>query len=215
MVPGANIEWPSSLQLLTILGDLGEPLVEKGGKGWDLIGDAVHAYLGLPPTALRAAVMYSAAERILSRRDAGGVLSAEMIIEVGRRWTEWIDTTFLGAEVITESPIAWRNDGGQVMEGWIEARIVLSNGEHVLVDHKSYSGTDTIGHINANYLGQLSIYNQALNKLQGSAPGIGADPSAVARSHRRGWSVRRTEDHPVISCLTWKELCRMERLFAL
>ncbi|PCC16975.1 UvrD-helicase domain-containing protein [Brevibacterium aurantiacum] len=152
---------------VTILADLGEPLVEKGGKDWNRIGDAVHAYLGLPLAVLPAEALHSAAKRILSRWDAEGVLSAEMLIEVGRRWTEWIDTTFPGAEVVTESPIAWRNDAGQVMEGWIDARIVLPTGEHVLVDHKSYPGADPIGHIRENYLGQLRVYGQSLESATG------------------------------------------------
>lgn len=153
--------------MVSILAELGDPFVEKGGKDWDRIGDAIHAYLGLPLTVLPDGSKVSAAERILARWDADGVLSPETLIEAGRRWTEWIDTAFPGAEVVTESPIAWRNDGGQVMEGWIDALIVLPSGEHILVDHKSYPGTDPIGHIRENYLGQLETYSQALESISG------------------------------------------------
>src|SRR5699024_7095239 len=37
---------------VSVVANLGEPLVDKGGKDWDLIGDAVHAYLGLPLSSL-------------------------------------------------------------------------------------------------------------------------------------------------------------------
>ncbi|MGO3065446.1 MAG: UvrD-helicase domain-containing protein [Brevibacterium linens] len=153
-----------------ILAELGEPLVARGGKDWDRVGDAVHAYLGLPLAKLTDELRGAAAERILSRWDADGVLNADLLIEVGKRWTEWVETTYPGAEVVTESPIAWRNNHAQMMEGWIDSRILVPNGDNILVDHKSYPGTDPIGHIRDNYLGQLSMYSQALQTTHGTPP---------------------------------------------
>lgn len=155
---------------VSIVATLGEPLVEKGGQDWDRIGDAVHVYLGLPLAALPEGARLAAAEKILARLDAAGILSVEVLIELGWRWTEWIGAKFPGAEVVTESPIAWRNDDVQVMQGWIDARILLPNGEHILVDHKSYPGADPIGHIRDSYLGQLSVYSQALQTTHGTPP---------------------------------------------
>ncbi|UVI34731.1 UvrD-helicase domain-containing protein [Brevibacterium spongiae] len=155
---------------VSLLASLGKPLVEHGGRNWDRVGDAIHAYLGLPLSSLSDEKHQTAAERILARWDSQGNLSPEMLIELGRRWTTWIEETFPGAEEVTESPITWRNDERQVMEGWIDARIVLPGGEHVLVDHKSYPGTDSIGHVSENYLGQLSTYAHALETAQGAAP---------------------------------------------
>ncbi|MGO1623409.1 PD-(D/E)XK nuclease family protein, partial [Flaviflexus sp.] len=147
---------------VSVLANLGEPFVDKGGKDWDRIGDAVHAYLGLPLASLPEKTVREVGERIIDRWNAGTVLSAEVLVEIGRRWTAWIEATFPGAEVLTEQPIAWRNDGDQVMEGWIDALLKLPNGEHVLVDHKTYPGTDPIGHVRENYLGQLAVYSCAL-----------------------------------------------------
>ena len=98
------------------------------------------------------------------------MLNADVLIEVGNRWIEWVEMSYPGAEVVTESPIAWRNGDAQVMQGWIDARILLPNGEHILVDHKSYPGTDPIGHIREKYLGQMAIYRQALKTASGTAP---------------------------------------------
>lgn len=151
---------------VTIVAKLGDPLVENAGKDWDRIGNAVHAYLGLQLTASPDGSKHWAAERLLKRWDAVGLLSSAMLIEVGSRWTEWIDTAFPGAEMITQSPIAWRNDGAQVMEGWIDARIELPIGEHNLVDHKEYP----VKHIRERYLGQLSVYCKALNMREESVP---------------------------------------------
>jgi ATP-dependent helicase/nuclease subunit A len=155
---------------VSVVANLGEPLVDKGGKDWDLVGDAVHAYLGLPLSSLTEEMAKDAAERIVQRWNAGTVLSTELLVEIGRRWTEWIDVTFPGAEVLTEQPIVWRNEVGQVMEGWIDTLLKLSNGQLVLVDHKTYPGTDPIGHIRENYLGQLAIYAEALEAPAGSRP---------------------------------------------
>ncbi|SDS99063.1 ATP-dependent exoDNAse (exonuclease V) beta subunit (contains helicase and exonuclease domains) [Brevibacterium sandarakinum] len=152
---------------VSVFARLGEPLVGKGGKDWDRIGDAVHAYLGLPLSSLTEETAKDAAERILHRWNAGTVLSAKSLVEIGRRWTEWIDTTFPGAEVLTEQPIVWRNEAGQVMEGWIDTLLNLPNGDCVLVDHKTYPGTNPIGHIRENYLGQLATYVQALEGTTG------------------------------------------------
>ncbi|PCC55784.1 exonuclease V subunit beta [Brevibacterium aurantiacum] len=149
---------------VSVFAHLGEPLVDRGGRDWDLIGDAVHAYLGLPLSSLAEETARDAAERILHRWNVGTVLSAETLVEIGRRWTQWIDATFLGAEVLTEQPIAWRNEAGQVMEGWIDTLLKLPNGECVLVDHKTYPGADPIDHIRENNLGQLAVYEQALKR---------------------------------------------------
>lgn len=149
---------------VSVFAHLGEPLVDKGGRDWDLIGDAVHAYLGLPLSSLTEETAKYAAERILRRWNVGTVLSAETLVEIGRRWTQWIEATFLGAEVLTEQPIAWRNEAGQVMEGWVDTLLKLPNGECALVDHKTYPGADAIDHIRENYLGQLAVYEQALRR---------------------------------------------------
>lgn len=164
-VPSDGIEAEVSLLAL-----LGEPIVNKGGQDWDRVGDAVHAFLGLPIAALSENAQLGAAERIVTRWDSHGVLSPIMLIELGRRWTEWIEETFPGAEVVTESPIAWRNDEAQVMEGWTDARILLPNGEHILVDHKTYPGANAIDHVVDNYLGQLATYSRAIESAQGATP---------------------------------------------
>lgn len=64
--------------------------------------------------------------------------------------------------MVTEQPIAWHNDVDQVTEGWIDAQLMLSNDDHILVDHKAHPDTDPIGQFKDNYLGQLATHSQAL-----------------------------------------------------
>ena len=42
---------------------------------------------------------------------------------------------YRGAEVVTESPIAWRNDDAQMVEGRVDTRIMLPTAEQILFDH--------------------------------------------------------------------------------
>src|SRR5699024_5960899 len=71
---------------VSVFANLGEPLVDEGGKDWDRIGDAVHAYLGLPLSSLTSEVAKDAAETILHRWNVGSVISAVTLVEIGRRW---------------------------------------------------------------------------------------------------------------------------------
>lgn len=64
----------------------------------------------------------------------------------------------------------WRNESGQVMEGWIDTLLKLPNDQRILIDHKTYPGTDPIGHIRENYLGQLTTYTEALEITVGMEP---------------------------------------------
>lgn len=57
----------------------------------------------------------------------------------------WISPKYPDAEVVTETPISWGKFDGQMPEGWGDARLVLPNGGHILIDHKSYPGTDPAG----------------------------------------------------------------------
>lgn len=56
------------------------------------------------------------------------------------------------------------------MEGSIDTRIMLPDGGHVLVDHKSYPGKDPVGHVRENYVGQLAAYSAALEASTGTRP---------------------------------------------
>lgn len=155
---------------VTVIADLGEPLVTGGGVDWDRVGDSVHAYLALPLQSLSEAAARAAAERIIKRWGTGGVLSSAILVEAGRRWIQWINVNFSDAKVLTEQPIAWRNEQVQLAEGWIDCRIQLSDGSHVLVDHKAYPGKDSVKHVTENYLGQLHAYSLAIKLLEGTGP---------------------------------------------
>ena len=47
------------------------------------------------------------------------------------------------------------------MEGWIDLLLEGPEG-YVLVDHKTYPGSDPEGHIREKYLGQMAAYRAAV-----------------------------------------------------
>lgn len=52
------------------------------------------------------------------------------------------------------------------MEGWIDLLLETPAG-YVLVDHKSYPGTDPVGHIKDKYIGQMRGYAEAIESNTG------------------------------------------------
>lgn len=54
------------------------------------------------------------------------------------------------------------------MAGWTDTRVVLLDGGHVLVDHKTYPGADPVEHGRENYLWQLKAHAVALEVSTGT-----------------------------------------------
>ena len=157
------------------LGEVAEPrsigpvLVRGGGPQWERVGEAVHAYLGLPLEHLSPEQRLAAAERLLQRWVVTRTVDAQVLLDAGEAWARFVDSEFPGAAQLTEQPITWWNEDSQVMEGWIDTLLRLPSGEIVLVDHKAYPGDDPVGHVRRHYLGQMSTYAQAL-AAAGRAP---------------------------------------------
>ena len=149
---------------------LGPPLVEGGGRDWNRVGEAVHGYLALPLDALDDAQKHAAAARLCSRWGVDRAVGADAVVEAGARWHRYLAETFPGAAQLTEQPIAWWNDDAQAMEGWIDTLLRLGDGSLIVVDHKSYSGSDPAEHIRTSYLGQLDTYARALEAATGARP---------------------------------------------
>ncbi|MFC7463124.1 UvrD-helicase domain-containing protein [Brachybacterium sp. GCM10030252] len=141
---------------------IGPALVSGGGPQWERVGEAVHAYLALPLAALSAEQREAAAERLLERWSVTRTVGPSVLLEAGASWASFLAAEFPGAVQLTEQPITWWNEDAQVMEGWIDTLLRLPDGDVVLVDHKSYPGTDPVTHVREQYLGQMSTYSRAL-----------------------------------------------------
>ncbi|MGY5764252.1 UvrD-helicase domain-containing protein [Brachybacterium sp. DNPG3] len=150
---------------------IGPALVERGGQGWERVGEAVHGYLALPLRDLDEEQRLLAARRLVRRWSVERSLGAERLVEAGRAWHAHLDDRFPGAVQLTEQPITWWNEDAQVMEGWIDALLRLPDDRVVLVDHKSFPGEDPVAHVREHYLGQMDTYAQAL-AAAGRAPDL-------------------------------------------
>ncbi|MBN9643158.1 UvrD-helicase domain-containing protein [Corynebacterium mendelii] len=160
---------------ISVFADLGGRLVDKGGAGWNMIGNAVHAYLACPYSGLDETMQHTVAARLIDGYGVAGTITAHTVITAGRRWSEFVHTTFAdrGYTRLTEVPFMWRNDAAQVAEGWMDELVRLGDGDgtgFVVVDHKTYPGHDPVGHVRDNYLGQMDVYCRAIAETTGKKP---------------------------------------------
>jgi len=152
---------------------LGPPLVSHGGMDWDRVGDCVHAYLAVPYRSLDKSGKLRIATRLIERWGVADVLTPELIIEAGDRWTAWHDECYPDATVRTEVPFTWTSPQHQRAQGWLDQLTQLASGEYVVIDHKSYPGERPEEQILSEYTGQLQVYRDALRDS------IGVDPREI------------------------------------
>lgn len=144
---------------------LGTPLAAHGSADWGAVGSAVHAYLGIEFRALDESARTRLAERLVDRWGVAQTVDAALLTTAGERFESWLDAEFPGWTRHREAAIGWR-PGGQTMEGWIDLLLDRPDG-FVLVDHKTYPGSDPEGHIRAHYLGQMDAYQRAIEAATG------------------------------------------------
>lgn len=160
---------------VTDYADLGPALVTAGGPEWNLVGDCIHSYLALPLDALDAATKMKIANRLTTTWGVGDRVTADQVVECGERWTGFLRGTLNVTTIRSEVPFTWENSSHQRAQGWIDQLLTLpadtsSDSRLVIVDHKTYPGSDPVGHVRANYLGQMNVYRRALAEITGTAP---------------------------------------------
>lgn len=155
---------------ITLLADLGDALVEGGGKDWNKVGDCVHSYLAAPLDDLTDDRKHALVARLVESWNVGDRVSADDVVEAGERWITWLHEQYPGATVESEVPFTWTNGKHQRAEGWLDELVTLPDGRRVIVDHKTFPGADPITHIRDNYIGQMDTYRQALTDIDGAEP---------------------------------------------
>lgn len=164
---------PGTVQPVEVIG---APLEHTCRSGWNVVGDALHAYLALPHAGFDEATATAAAERTLVDRGLSGgdvtPVSAGVLVEAGRRWSAWLTERFGEVTEATEVPVAWTTEDNQVMEGRIDSLITTADGRLVLADHKSTIIEGPVGRIEAKYVGQMSVYREAIRLATGRVPDV-------------------------------------------
>ena len=135
----------------------------------NMLGNAVHAYLGALPSmrGLERAAKEAVARRCLDGFGMGEVIAAEGLVIAGDRLEEWVEQKYPGAVWHVEVPVAGPREAGGNWGGFLDLLLELHDGEMVVVDHKTTQVTgDNFADVTADYSGQLNAYQMVL-KAQG------------------------------------------------
>jgi hypothetical protein len=130
---------------------------------YNLIGDAVHAYLAALPSlrSLDDQAKETVAARCLSAFSVSGLIAASAIVTAGNRFAEWVNTRYPGARWSTEMTAAGPRRAGGRWHGTVD--LVLASGSVVIVDHKSAPiRRDQCQAKAAQFTGQLAAYREVL-----------------------------------------------------
>jgi len=124
-------------------------------SSFDALGNAVHHYLNL---ACRGN-SDTAAARILVNWRVNDILATTNLCEFRNRLVDFVDT-LAPVNMYCEYPMSWRNEHGQLFQGFIDLLVETASG-YVLIDHK-ITLTDTPKVYAANSAKQLNVYALAV-----------------------------------------------------
>ena len=147
-------------------------LVDGTGYDYDVLGNAVHAFLAADVEGLAAEDRLAAATRLLAAAGLSGHVRAESLVRAGDELRSWVNGKWPGAKWHREVAIdAFVVDDGleQRVRGIIDLLLETDEG-WVIVDHKTFPGT-TEGAWRrrcAEFAPQLEAYARVLGRSDGS-----------------------------------------------
>ena len=131
----------------------------KGSHTEKDLGDAIHAIM--------ASYQFDASpivriEKIISIGEAFDLVNfdTEGMDHMAQELFRWIETNYPGAVIHREVPLRM-TENGKVYSG-IADMLVETHEGYILIDHKTYQGTDIMGH-SWKYYHQLSAYEKMVN----------------------------------------------------
>jgi ATP-dependent exoDNAse (exonuclease V) beta subunit len=128
---------------------------------YDLLGNAFHAFFAINPKSCQQEV----AERLLANWQQQYAVKPETVVTACYRLYDWIESEFPGSSVACEVPMTWRNEQGQLLQGFIDMLIDTGDG-YVIVDHKTTIKPDPLAEA-ASHAAQLAIYRRAAEQATG------------------------------------------------
>ncbi|MBL4844683.1 MAG: UvrD-helicase domain-containing protein [Planctomycetes bacterium] len=146
---------------------LGSRLRLSGNPDMQALGQAVHGFLAADRPEFERELRLAIAERLLARWGVRGSLPAEDLLTASERLGSWVGERWPKARWRRELPVALRREGGSLLRG-IADLVLEGAGELVLVDHKSFPGTEAQALERAQgYAGQLAAYAETLGAAIG------------------------------------------------
>lgn len=128
---------------------------------YDLLGNAFHGFFALNPQTDQKQM----AERLLANWQQQNAVKPETVVTACQRLYDWVNSEFPGSSVTCEVPMTWRNEHGQLFQGFIDMLIDTGDG-YVIVDHKTTIKPDPLAEA-ASHAAQLEIYRNAVEKATG------------------------------------------------
>lgn len=141
------------------------PVGAGSRDNWNVVGDAVHAFLAADLPELSPQQRLDRAARLLGASDLLGVLAPQALVEAGDNLRRWVAARWPAAVWHREIPISAAiasPDGPQRIAGIIDLLLELPEGV-ILIDHKSYPGGRDSWHAKATeFAAQFAAYAEAL-----------------------------------------------------
>lgn len=146
----------------------------------EYVGNATHAYFAINPARLSVDQRLAMAKGCVERWGLEGAIKPDALVAVGEELNKYIDDTHSPIAISCELPVSYRNELGQLMEGFVDMLVETEDG-YVIVDHKTFSGTNPESKVK-EYAPQLFAYKEAVENATGKPvlatlvhmPGIGA-----------------------------------------
>jgi len=123
---------------------------------YDLLGNAFHGFFAIIPQT---------DQRLLANWQQQNAVKPQTVITACQRLYDWIKSEFPGSSVTCEVPMTWRNEHGQLLQGFIDMLIDTGDG-FVIVDHKTTIKSDPLAEA-ASHAAQLDSYRKAVEKATG------------------------------------------------
>lgn len=141
------------------------PLGAGSREDWDVVGNAVHAFLAADLPELSPQQRIERASRLLAGASLLGVLAPQALVAAGDNLRRWITTRWPNALWHREIPITATipsSHGARRIAGIIDLLLELPDGV-VVIDHKSYpGGRDSWRTKAGEFAPQFAAYAEAL-----------------------------------------------------
>jgi ATP-dependent exoDNAse (exonuclease V) beta subunit len=122
------------------------PLGDGNGVEWNVVGDALHAFLASDTQKQTRERRLSRAERLLAASTLLGLLAPDALLRAGDQLRAWAEARWPGATWHCEYPVSASiatEQGARRVSGAIDLLLMTSEGA-VVVDHKSFPGASAL-----------------------------------------------------------------------
>jgi len=146
---------------------LGERLPLQGKPDMQMLGEAVHTFLGANYRPYTPEQHLQKAGETLDRWGVTGNLSPEILLQADERLDKFILERWPQAVCHREIPVAYRTDAGTIVSGFIDLLLETEEG-YIIIDHKTFPGSIADAKEKAaGFAGQLGMYRDALFQAGG------------------------------------------------